>query len=386
MIAKSIKGKTPEEIQSALKQSMEDGFKPTLAIVFPSISQDRESICKLLDINGIAIFGATTNGEFINDEKDNDSTAIMLLDIKPEYFTLFFDEFQHENFSEVAESIANKSREKFQKPALLIVASNFSTDAEAVITGFEQVLGKEVNIFGGMAGDNYTFTEQFVFTNNKSSNQGILALVLDKSKIQIKGRATHGWKAVGTPKTVTKSEGNHVYTVDDIPVLDLTRKYGGLEELSESKIDSLEELGLIATNFPLQLQREKGAPVMRPGLRIDWTDGSFYCGGKVPQGSKVRFSLPPDFDVIEKVVDSLKELKEKEIPDADAVIVFSCAGRQVSLGPLIGEEIKGIYNIWKAPMAGFFCNGEIARATDGNNDLHNLTACCVVLKEKNNEQ
>ena len=382
MKAKSIKGKSPEEIQSALKQSMENGFKPTLAIVFPSISQDRESICKLLDINGIAIFGATTNGEFINDEKDTDSTAIMLLDIKPEYFTLFFDEFQHENFSELAESIANKSREKFQKPALLVVASNFSTDAEAVISGFEQVLGKELNIFGGMAGDNYSFTDQFVFTNHKSSNKGILALVLDESKIQIKGRATHGWKAVGTPKTVTKSEGNHVYTVDGIPVLELTKKYGGLDELKIEIADSSEELATIATNFPLQLQREKGAPVMRPGLRIDWTDGSFYCGGKVPQGSKIRFSLPPDFDVIEKVVDSLKELKEKEIPDADAVIVFSCAGRKLALGPLIGEEVKEIYNIWKAPMAGFFCNGEIARATDGNNDLQNLTACCVVLKEK----
>ena len=70
------------------------------------------------------------------------------------------------------------------------------------------------------------------------------------------------------------------------------------------------------------------------------------------------------------------------MPYADAVILFSCAGRILSLGPLMSKEIEGIYNIWKAPMAGFFSNGEIARATDGNNDLQNLTACCVVLKEK----
>ena len=30
MKAKSIKGKTPEEIKSALTESMADGFKPTL--------------------------------------------------------------------------------------------------------------------------------------------------------------------------------------------------------------------------------------------------------------------------------------------------------------------------------------------------------------------
>ena len=380
MKAKSIKGKTSEEITTALQESMVDGFNPTLAIVFLSISQDREGICKLLDSRGLAIFGATSNGEFINDEMDKNSTAIILLDIKPEYFTILFEEFQDRNFSEAAESIAKKSLEKFAKPAFLIASSDHKTDAEEMITGFENVLGKEVNIFGGLAGDDYIFTEQFVFTNSNSSSHGVVALVLDEDKIIIKGKATHGWKAAGTPKTVTKSEGNHVFTVDNLPVLQLTKKYGGLSELTEENNE--EQLQLIATNFPLQLQREKGAPVMRPGLMIDWEDGSFYCGGKVPQDSKVRFSLPPDFDVIEKVVDGLKELKETEMPDADAVILFSCAGRILSLGPLMNKEIEGIYNVWNAPMAGFFSYGEIARATDGNNDLHNLTACCVVLKEK----
>jgi hypothetical protein len=380
MKAKSIKGKTPEEIQSALTGSTADGFKPTLAIVFLSISQDREGICKLLDKRGITIFGATSNGEFINDEIEKDSTAIILLDIKLEYFTILFEEFQDRNFGEAAESVVKKSIEKFAKPAFLIAGSDFKTDVEEMISGFENVLGKDVNLFGGMAGDDYTFTEQFVFTNGKSSSHGLVALVLDENKIIIKGKATHGWKAAGTPKTVTKSEGNHVFTVDDVSVLEQTRKYGGLSELTEE--NKQEQLGLIATNFPLQLQREKGAPVMRPGLLIDWKDGSFYCGGKVPQGSKVRFSLPPDFDVIEKVVDGLKDLKKTEMPDADAVILFSCAGRILSLGPMMSKEIEGIYNVWNAPMAGFFCNGEIARATDGNNDLQNLTACCVVLKEK----
>jgi hypothetical protein len=249
-----------------------------------------------------------------------------------------------------------------------------------MISGFENILGKEANLFGGMAGDDYTFTEQFVFTNGKSSNHGLVALVFDDYKNLVKGKATHGWKAVGTPKTVTRSEGNHVFTVDGVSVLELTRKYGRLSELTEENNE--EQLGLIATNFPLQLQREKGAPVMCPGLLINCEDGSFYCGGKVPQGSKVRFSLPPDFNVIEKVVNGLKDLKENEMPDAGAVILFSCAERILSLGPLMSKEIEGIYNIRNAPMVGFFSNGEIARATDGNNDLHNLTACCVVLKEK----
>ena len=55
MNAKSIKGKSFEEIQSALGQSISDGFRPTLAIVFLSIRQDREAVSALLDEQGIAI-------------------------------------------------------------------------------------------------------------------------------------------------------------------------------------------------------------------------------------------------------------------------------------------------------------------------------------------
>ena len=90
MKAKSIKGKTRDEIQIALLQSIADGFKPTLAIVFLSVSQDRKAISKVLSDAGIKIFGATTNGEFIDENPDKQSVAILLLDINPDYFTILF--------------------------------------------------------------------------------------------------------------------------------------------------------------------------------------------------------------------------------------------------------------------------------------------------------
>ena len=378
MRAKSIKGISIEEIQSAVQQSMSDGFKPTLAITLVSIKQDRNAICKVLDDAGITIFGATTNGGFIDEEIELGSAAIMLLDINPNYFTILFEEYPDKNYREVATSMATKTLERFTHPAFLIAGSNMATDAEQLLFGFEDVVGKNVNIHGCMAGDDFTFKEQFVFTNNNETNGGIVMLAFDENKIKLKGRAICGWKAVGTIKTVTKSEGNHVYTVDGIPVLDLTAKYGGLNITADGDGFSIE----VAAQFPLQLQRETGDPVMRPGLMIDWNDHSFYCSGAVPQGSKVRFSLPPDFDVIEKVIEGCEDLKATEIPEAEALIIFSCAGRFVSLGPLINEEIKGMSKVWDVPMVGMFSNAELARATGGNLEMHNLTACCVAIKEK----
>ena len=379
MKAKSIKGNSTEEISHALQQSMADGYAPTLAIVFLSIKQDYKAICKLMDDAGIAVFGCTTNGEFIDEVTEKGSVAILLLDINKNYFQIYFEEYPEKNYREITNSIAQKAKEVFTVPAFFIAGSNMETDAEELLFGFEDVVGKDVNVYGSMAGDDFTFAEQFVFTNQHASSRGLVCIAFDEDKIMIKGVATCGWKAVGTERTVTKSSGNHVFTVDDIPVLDITTKYGGLENVSPDNEGLLLE---IAANFPLQLQREKGDPVMRPGLVIDWKDHSFYCSGSVPEGSKVRFSLPPDFDVMEKVIKGVENLKAIQMPEADALVVFSCAGRILSLGPLMTQEIEGIKNVWNVPMIGMFSNAELARATGGNLEMHNLTTCCVALKEK----
>ena len=379
MKAKSIKGKSTDEIKSALEKAREDGFKPTLAICFISKSQDRKAISELLSNQDIAVFGCTTNGEFIDEALEKDSAAILLLDMKKEHFEVYFEEYPEKNYREVSSSLAQKAKSKFEIPAFLIGTSHPASDGEEILQGLEDVIGKQVNVFGGAAGDDMTFTETFVFTNEKDSNNAIVSIILDETKIDIKGTSTCGWKAVGTEKTVTKSEGNHVFTIDNIPALDITAKYGGLEDVTPENINLLRE---ISTNFPLQLQREKGDPIMRPGIVVDWTDHSFYTGGTVPQGSKVRFSLPPDFDVIDKVVKSVENLKATEMHQADAVVVFSCAGRILTLGPLMAQELEGIKNVWNAPMAGMFSNGEFGRATGGNIELLNLTTCTVALNEK----
>ena len=379
MQAKSIKGKTTEELATALQLNMANGFKPTLAIVFASVKQDRMEIGRLMDASGIAVFGVTTNGEFIDEQPETGSIVALLLDINKEYFRIYFEEYPNKNYKAVAFGMAAKAKSAFKAPAFILGTSNPAADGEGVLRGFEEVIGSEVNAFGGGAGDDYAFTETFVFTNGKESNNAIVCIAIDEEKVAVKGIATCGWKAVGTEKTVTKSVGNHVFTIDDVPALDITTKYGGLENITPDNKDLLKEL---AANFPLQLQREKGDPVMRPGLVVDWSDHSFYTSGAVPEGSKIRFSLPPDWDVIEKVVKGVQHLKETEMPEADALVVFSCAGRILSFGPMMNSEIEGVRNVWNVPMAGMFSNAELGRMAGGNLEMHNLTTCCVALKEK----
>ncbi len=379
MKAKSIKGKSPEEIQSALTESMADGFKPTLAFIFLSVKQDRNAVCKIFDDEKISIFGSTTSGEFIDGEISKESTAILLLDIDKSYFKVLFEDYRGKDPRNVAKRLGEFSIQEFTNPAFLVATSGLLLDGEKVIRGLEDSVGHQVNIWGGKAGDDLMGKETIVFTNNRASNEGILLLALDNNKITVSGRADSGWKAVGTPKAITKSEGLWIYTLDDQPALELMIKFMGYkfehDENSEIVYDA-------KISSPVMLIREKGDPIIRSQAFINWADKSIMLSGNFNEKDKVRFTLPPDFDVVDEVIKKSQSLKESELPDADALIMFSCSGRLVELGPMLSEEIEGIKNIYNKPMAGFFTYGEYGRATNGNNEYHNYTCCWVALKEK----
>jgi hypothetical protein len=379
MQARSIKGKSTGEIQAALRESMSDNFKPTLGIVFLSIKQDRDAVCELLTKENIAIFGATTSGEFTSGEIESGSIVIMLLDINAEHFKLVFMETGDHSTSENAKQLGIEGKRTFSNPAFIIASGWLQIDGEKIIEGIMEGCGKEATVFGGMAGDDLMLQAPLVFTNNKSSVNGLIAVIIDEDKIAINGIATCGWKAIGTTKTVTKSVGNIVYTIDDKPALDMVMKYLGVDIDLDSGKDVVTHIGAY---YPLQLERENVVPVMRTAMFANKEERSLICAGNVPQGSQVRFSLPPDFDAIEKAVEECNELKTKKQPVADAMIMFSCISRHLSFGIMMSEEIEQVQRVWDTPMVGFFCYGEFGKSRTGKHEFHNNTCCIVVLKEK----
>lgn len=380
MKTKSIKGKSTKEIQTALQESMADGFKPTLAIIFLSVDQDLQAISKLLSDKDIVVFGATTCGEFIDGQYSTGGTAVLLLEISSDLFSLFYESEAEIDTRLKARKMSELAKEKYKNPAFIVAGSGLRVDGELVIRGIEDAAGKDTTIYGGLAGDDLKMQETFVFTNDKSSNQGIVMLAFDGDKIAFKGRATCGIQGVGTLKTITKAEGWWIHTIDDQPALDLVAKYMGIKFEKKEGISPIP--AEYTTTYPMVLHREKGAPVIRPVLMFNYENGSVMSNGMVEQGSKIQLSLPPDFEIIDDVVNDCKEVKANELQEADALIMFSCVGRLSALGPLISDEIEGVQNTFNVPMAGFFSYGEFGRATNGNHEYHNLTCCWAAVKEK----
>jgi hypothetical protein len=134
--------------------------------------------------------------------------------------------------------------------------------------------------------------------------------------------------------------------------------------------------------YPLELERENADPVIRTAMFANKEDRSLICSGRVPQGSKIKFSMPPDFDSIDAVVADCKTIKDDTQQDADALIMFSCVSRHLSFGMVVKEEIEQVQKIWDAPMAGFFTYGEYGKSRTGKNEYHNNACCMVALKEK----
>ncbi|MFS8083237.1 MAG: FIST signal transduction protein [Ginsengibacter sp.] len=376
MKAINIYGENIADIKSAFSKAVTGDYTPTLAIVFCSPVQDRKALTDFFNEKKIDFFGCTTAGEIIDDEVLEKSTVVMLLDLKKANYKLFTE--ASTDTYKVSNDMAKTAKETFANPAIIVVSSGLTIDAEQIIKGAND-FDKTIPLFGGLAGDDISMKASYVFSNQYESSQGIIALILDNDKINIQGLATSGWDNIGVEKTITKSKGNVVYTIDDEPAVDVFVKFF---QFTDSVDNRSEIIAMNFAQYPLQLLKDNGNVVLRAPMMVDIDSRALIFAGGIPEGSKVKFSVPPGFDLIEKTAERVSKLTEF-IPDAEAILMFSCTGRRLALGPLTGDEAGKIREIWNKPLLGFFTYGEIGTAANSTCDFHNETCSMVILEEKN---
>lgn len=377
MKVKTIKGNSVREIEAAIEESIEDAFQPTLAIVFAPLLFDLLSIQNLFSLKGISVFGSSSFGNFIDRSYDKESIVAMLFVINPDYFRIIFKETGNKTTKEIATSIGQEANKFFSKPSFIIGAGGTKTDGEMIVDGILEGTEEKSKIFGGLASGDFSIMKTTVFDSYQISEDAIVALVFDEEHIQLEGLAVGGWKSIGIFHTITKSEGNVVYEIDDAPALELALRYSNIDL---TKVEKGELVLRIASSFQLELHRENSYPIMRTPTFADIENKALIFAGSVPMGSKVKFCLLPGFEVTANLIREYVQY-QKEKPTADAMILFSCAGRELSLGPWIEEEIEGIQNIWNSPLVGFFTNGEIGPDKNANIEFYNMTCSLVLLNQ-----
>ncbi len=375
MKAKSLFLKHTSLLEDQLLNNLKDGYKPTLALVFCSPKQPFEDMIRLFDSYNIDLFGCTTAGEITDDSLAEGGITCLFLDIPKKHYKLHLERNTEGVFSN-AKRMRLLIDYAFDNPAVIVCSSGVLNDGEQIVAGLKYGADREIPIFGGMAGDDSMIENSYIFSTRDITNNGIAALIFDGDHVELKGLATSGWEAIGEFNTVTKAEDNVIYSINDVPALDFINRFLGAAES-----ENVDSLSIVSAQYPFQVVKDNDCEVLRMPIKVNEVDKSLRLVGSIKEGSKFRFSISPSIDVINKTVSEFKDLKQN-MPDAEAMILFSCIGRQAAFGPFLEDEVKGIYNIWKKPMAGFLSYGEIGNLNNGICEFHNETCSLVVIKQK----
>ncbi len=364
-----------ETLSHQIQKTIQDEFQPTLAIIFASPAMGLEALRVLFNKNNIQIIGASTAGEIGNTAIQGAGISLLLLDPPTSHFKIIQREANYESSPEIGVQIAQVAQTYFKNPAFIMVFS-MNICGDTMIDGISKTLNGYPSIFGGMAGDDMKMKESYTFSNEKVSSNSVTVLILDNDKIAVEGMALSGWQPIGLENKITKANNNIIHEINEEPALDVVKRYFGDYFANSLNEDSL-SLGI--AQYPLQIIREDSY-VLRAALDSNESDGSLLMAGPVTTGDSFRFSIAPGFEVVEDTIQGFKDFA-KEKPEADALLMFSCVARHMSLGPMIEEEIEGIYNVWQKPMAGFFTYGEVGQQSTGTSHFYNETCSLVLLKE-----
>jgi len=365
------------DLTKKINHNINKNFNPSLAFVYTSPKYNIRKLVVELNIYPFLVFGSTTVGEvFANKElgvhEKEESIVCMLVDIDPSALSLRLIQVEDNKYHQAGEQIALWAKKQFSDPAIVTVTSGLSFDNDAYTQG---IVSKGIEYaFGGAAGDDLILKDTFVFSKENFSNHGIIALAIDRDKVNVLGARAFGWTGIGKERIVTKAEKNVVYEIDGKRAIDFYKNYLNITS------DDMPQVGI---EYPLEVHMKNGQVVYRAVLDIDEEQGALIFAGHVEEKSKVRLSSAKGRAIIDHVRESIEEVLDKNRDfQPEVALLFPCCSRKQVLGELAIKEIEAIYStVKKIPLVGFYAYGEIG-AFPGGYGFHNETFVTALLSEK----
>jgi hypothetical protein len=358
-----------------IDKSIHNGFLPTLAFIYVSVDHDIKYLVKQLSKYKFIIVGSSTAGEIYADKKNGvhtkeGSLTCMLTNLDSSAFALKLKKNKKNDFFNLGNKIGTWVNKKFSNASLLTITAGLDFDNESYLNGIKE---EHEDIFGALAGDDRKFKETYIFSRNKMIKDGVLALAIDKDKIDILLSQGFGWSGIGIQRVVTKSEKNIVYTIDDKPAIEFYTEYLNITS------NDMPSMGI---DFPMEVISQEDEIVNRAVLDIN-DDGSLVCAGHVKEGSRVKISIPIGLKVIDHVIESIQNIVDRvKIENPDLTLLFPCTAHKNLLGTLGVNEIEAVFNITQnRPLIGFYAYGEFS-SFYSSSAFHNETFIAIQMKEK----
>lgn len=354
------------------------GPEPKLLIVFSSDSYDLERLLTSIGraAPNVPLVGCSTSGEIAAAGPGTASVVVMALGGAGFSIATAAASAATSGLRQASADVATAAAQLETKPhkVLLLLSDGLGGDQQEVVRGAHSVMGAEVPLVGGCAGDDMKMQRTFQFHNGTLLRDSVVgAAIASEGPIGI--GVQHGWRTVGEPMLVTASTGNLVLTLDDQPaVTAYLQRLGAPAELYADA----EAFTRFAMTHPLGLSRRSGDEV-RFVAGANFSDGSLNCIAALPQGS-LAWIMEGDRD---SVLDATNVACETALSQLDGraplgLLAFDCIARKGVLGEDgIAAEVSRIAEYaGGGPVAGFYTYGEIAR-THGVNGFHNQTLVVV---------
>ncbi len=308
------------------------------------------------------IVGTTTSGEILNGKMCDNSVLISMSIF--EDTTLQSIHYKNDDSEIMGQNIANEIINKDTK-CLIIFADGLKCNGDAILRGINSNCSNDVVVAGGMSGDNGFFSKTHCIHGSDIFEEGVVAVSLSSPKLEVFHTYNLSWKPIGKKMTITKSDGNILYEVDNQPVKDIYAKYLGENIVKHMPASTME--------FPLIMQ-EGGIDIARSMVSLSNGEGIIYAG-EVPEGKEVRFGIGSPSMLNESAYKSYDFARNSPI---EGLFLYSCIARKAFLGKVLEDEFFPLSKI--APLSGFFTYGEFYHGSDSNK-LLNVTTTVLGLSE-----
>ncbi|RLD23417.1 MAG: hypothetical protein DRI54_07365, partial [Bacteroidetes bacterium] len=228
----------------------------------------------------------------------------------------------------------------------------------------------ELPVFGGGAGDNANFKEQYNFLGNSISDTGIAVAAFNSDDLVIETDYSFNWKPIGNVLKVTKVDKNTLHEIDHRPALEVFEEYLGKEAAKALPLSSLE--------FPMVFQ-EDDILIARVIAGIEGT--SLIFNTPIKKNDTFQFSFGVRKNAIEHANSLAAYVADKPI---ESIMAFSCVARLNFLQSDANKELKDFHLI--APVSGFFTYGEIFHSPGEGNYYLNETLTLAFFSENQNNK
>jgi hypothetical protein len=260
---------------------------------------------------------------------------------------------------------------------IYIVSDGQMVNGSDLVIGIADVLGSQIPVAGGLAGDDARFETTLVGLNAQPGPGNIVVIGFYGEELEVGCGTRTGWEPFGPERQVTRADKNVLYEIDGKSALALYKSYLG---------ERASELPGSALLFPLEITLPgTNERMIRTILAVNEDDQSMTFAGNLPEGSTVQL-MKANFDkLIDGAADAAGISKAGFTKTPELALLVSCVGRKLILGQRTEEEIEEASSVLgtQTTIAGFYSYGEIAPYGTGDIcQLHNQSMTITSLREK----